>query len=83
MGIRGYTGVLANGEAIHYVDRKRWFWFLSVIYPLQVFISIGLHASTGNELWFFLPLLNFFVVTPLLDWLIGEDTNNPPEEVVM
>jgi len=42
-----------------------------------------LHSSTGNELWFFLPLVNFFVFTPVLDWLIGEDTNNPPEEVVM
>ena len=81
--MKGYTGVSADGKAIHYVDRKRWFWLLSVAYPLQVFIPIGLHASTGNELWFFLPLLTNFVVAPLLDWLVGEDTNNPPEEVVM
>lgn len=81
--MKGYTGVSADGKAIHYVDRKRWFWLLSVAYPVQVFIPIWLHASTGNELWFGLPLLSFFLITPLLDWLIGEDTNNPPEEVVM
>ena len=81
--MKGFTAVAADGAAIHYVDRKRWFWILSVVYPLQVFVPMWLHASTGNELWFFLPVLNFFVLTPLLDWLIGEDTSNPPEEVVM
>ena len=83
MIMKGYTGVAANGKAVHYIDRKRWFWVLSVIYPLQLLIPLWLHASTGSELWFFLPLFIFFVVTPLLDGLIGEDTNNPPEEVVM
>ncbi len=81
--MRGYTGVLPNGEAIHYVDRKRWFWLLSVAYPLQPFIAIWLHFKTGIELWFLLPLFVNFVVAPLLDWLIGEDRNNPPEAVVM
>ena len=79
----GYTGESASGEAIHYVDRKRWFWLLSVIYPLQALIPVGLHASTGNELWFFLPFLTNYLFAPLLDWAIGEDTNNPPEEVIM
>ena len=81
--MKGYTGVLANGEAIHYVDRKRWFWSLSVVYPLQPFIAIWLHFETGNELWFLLPLFISYVIAPLADWAIGEDTNNPPEEVVM
>ena len=81
--MKGYTGVSANGEAIHYVDRKRWFWLLSVAYPLQALVPVGLHASTGNELWFLLPFLINYLLAPALDWLIGEDTNNPPEEVIM
>ncbi|MCP4335781.1 MAG: alkane 1-monooxygenase [Gammaproteobacteria bacterium] len=81
--MKGYTGVLHNGEAIHYVDRKRWLWLLSVAYPLQPFVAIWLHFKTGNELWFLLPLAVNYVVAPLLDWAIGEDRNNPPEEVVM
>jgi len=81
--MKGYTGVLENGEAIHYIDRKRWLWSLSIVYPLQPFISIWLHFKTGNELWFLLPFLGNYVLAPLLDWAIGEDQNNPPEEVVM
>ncbi len=81
--MKGYTGVLANGEAIHYVDRKRWLWLLSVAYPLQPLLAIWLHFKTGNELWFLLPLVVNYVVAPLVDWAMGEDSNNPPEEVVM
>lgn len=81
--MKGYTGVSADGQAIHYVDKKRWLWMLSVIYPLKPFIAIGLHAKTGVEAWFLLPFFSNYVIAPLLDWLIGEDSNNPPEEVVM
>jgi len=81
--MKGYTGVLASGEAIHYVDRKRWLWLLSVAYPLQPFLAIWLHFRTGNELWFLLPLAINYVIAPIVDWAIGEDSNNPPEEVVM
>jgi len=49
--MKGYTGVLADGQAIHYVDKKRWLWILSVVYPLQPFITIALHAKTGVEAW--------------------------------
>ncbi len=79
----GYTSVNSAGEAIHYVDRKRWFWLLSVTYPLQPLLAIGLHWQTGNQAWFLLPFLINWVIAPILDWAIGEDTNNPPEEVVM
>lgn len=81
--MKGYTGVLANGEAIHYVDRKRWLWLLSVTYPLQPFIAVWLHFETGNELWLLLPLVTNYMIAPIIDWAIGEDRNNPPEEVVM
>jgi len=81
--MKGYTGVAEDGQAIHYVDRKRWFWLLSVLFPLQALLPVALHASSGNELWFLLPLLIYYLLVPALDWVIGEDTNNPPEEVIM
>lgn len=81
--MKGYTGVLPSGEAIHYIDRKRWLWLLSVAYPLQPLVAVWLHFRTGNELWLLLPLVTSYVVAPLLDWAIGEDSNNPPEEVVI
>ncbi len=80
--MRGYTGTLPNGEAIHYMDRKRWLWLMSVVFPLQPFIGIGLHAQTGNEAWLLLPIGLSYILLPLLDALIGEDKNNPPEAVM-
>lgn len=81
--MKGYTATLANGEAVFYRDRKRWFWLLSVFYPLQPFVGIWLHAETGNQAWLLLPLALGYIVAPLLDWLLGEDVNNPPEAVVV
>ena len=81
--MKGYTGVAENGQAIHYVDRKRWFWLLSVLFPLQALLPVALHASSGNELWFLLPLVIYYLLVPAFDWVIGEDTNNPPDEVIM
>jgi alkane 1-monooxygenase len=81
--MKTYTGVSTDGQTICYVDRKRWLWNLSVIYPLQPFVAIALHAGTGVETWFLLPFFLNYVVAPLIDFLVGEDRNNPPEEIVM
>ena len=81
--MKGYTATLENGEAIYYQDRKRWFWLLSVFYPLQAFLGMWLHARTGNEAWLLLPLALTYIGAPLLDWWLGEDQNNPPEAVVL
>ena len=81
--MKGYIATLDTGEAIFYQDRKRWFWSLSVLYPLQPFLGIWLHAETGNEAWLLLPLALGYVAAPILDWLLGEDENNPPEAVVL
>ena len=80
--MKGYTATLPDGEAILYIDRKRWLWMLSVIYPLQPLLGVVLHAYTGQELWLFLPLVLSYVLLPTFDWLIGEDENNPPEAIV-
>lgn len=79
----GYTATLPSGAAIIYIDRKRWLWLMSVLYPLQPFVGIWLHSITGNELWLLLPFALDYGLGPILDWLLGEDLNNPPEEVVM
>ncbi len=81
--MRGYTAADENGEAIHYVDRKRWLWLMSVAYPLEPFLAIGLHYLTGNEWWLLLPLALNYGLGPIVDWLLGEDRNNPPEEVAI
>lgn len=81
--MKGYSATLSNGEAIIYIDRKRWLWLMSVLYPLQPLLAIWLHSITGNELWLLLPLVVNYGLGPAVDWLLAEDLNNPPEEVVM
>ncbi len=67
---------------IAYRDRKRWLWILSVLWPLMPLSGIGIYILSGSEWAFAAPLLLAYVVSPVLDWLIGADPNNPPEEIV-
>jgi alkane 1-monooxygenase len=77
-----YTAIDAQGTRIEYRDRKRWWWTLSLINPLVLFTGMAAQAMTGREIALGLPLLIAYGLLPLLDFLIGEDENNPPEEVV-
>lgn len=81
--MKGYTATLPSGEAIVYVDRKRWLWLMSVLLPLEPLLAIWLHSITGNELWLLLPVAINYGLGPAIDWLLGEDRNNPPDQVVM
>ena len=67
---------------VEYRDRKRWWWSLSVVYPLLPFAGMAAHAWSGREIALGLPLLISYGLMPLVDLLIGEDRNNPPEAVV-
>ncbi|HMB60783.1 MAG TPA: alkane 1-monooxygenase [Xanthomonadales bacterium] len=67
---------------IQYSDGKRYFWALSVLLPLFPLLGICLYTLDGSLWWFGLPLLFSYVMIPLLDWALGTDTNNPPEEIV-
>ncbi|MDA0706807.1 MAG: alkane 1-monooxygenase [Proteobacteria bacterium] len=80
--MKTYLATTPDGAPIEYVDRKRWLWSLALVYPLLPMAGIGWHAMTGNEWWLALPLLLAYLVSPIIDWAIGEDGNNPPEEVV-
>ncbi|MEZ5658356.1 MAG: alkane 1-monooxygenase [Burkholderiaceae bacterium] len=70
------------GRTIHYQDRKRYAWLMSVFFPLNPLAGIAIHAATGNPAWLALPLLANYGLVPLIDALIGEDASNPPEAVV-
>jgi len=64
-------------------DRKRWGWLLSVIGPGLAAIGTLAHTLGATSLWWFaVPLVLFYLVVPIADWLIGEDLTNPPESQV-
>lgn len=77
-----YTATDAEGRTVSYRDRKRWAWSLSVVWPLVPLTGLAAHHVSGHEIGLALPLLISYGLMPLLDALIGEDENNPPEDVV-
>jgi alkane 1-monooxygenase len=70
-----------SGE-VRYRDTKRYLWWLSVASPAVPGLSALLLWQTGALFWAAFPLIFYFALVPALDALLGEDANNPPEEVV-
>ncbi|KVS74963.1 alkane 1-monooxygenase [Burkholderia cepacia] len=73
---------MTDGSASGWSDGKRYLWLLGAltitlpIFAAQLALSTGLHVF-----WWFGPLFAFGVI-PILDTLIGDDRDNPPEAVV-
>ena len=67
---------------ISYTDNKRYLWLLSVVMPILALSGIFCFQLTGEQWTLWLPILFSYLVIPILDWLIGVDNNNPPEELV-
>ena len=62
-----------------YRDRKRWAWLLSVVFPLLPLLGVWLHHVSGWEIALVVQMVISYGFMPILDALIGEDLNNPPE----
>ncbi len=65
-------------------DRKRYLWALSPALPVIGTAALAAYAIAPKKLralaWTGPALVNALI--PALDHLIGEDTNNPPEDVI-
>jgi alkane 1-monooxygenase len=78
-----FTAQGADGKPVSYVDGKRYLWLMSLTGPLIPMLSVYWYmASSQNTLTLLFPLAYTFIVIPLIDALMGEDTHNPPEAVV-
>lgn len=77
-----FVAQAADGRTMRYVDGKRYLWLSSLIPPLIPPAGIGLYFLTGNPLATVFPLAYTFVLVPIIDAVLREDTHNPPEEVV-
>ncbi len=63
-------------------DGKRYLWLLGLVVPLLPFVGFGLAEATGSELVWFIGPVVVFGLFPLLDWTVGLDRANPPEDIV-
>lgn len=63
-------------------DKKRYAWLLGLIVPCAPFIAWAAVSITGwSFLWYGGPLI-VFVLFPILDQIIGQDSENPPDSVL-
>ncbi|MFY9488986.1 MAG: alkane 1-monooxygenase [Solirubrobacterales bacterium] len=63
-------------------DPKRYAWILGLLIPTAPFIAWAAVALTGwNVFWWTGPII-VFGIFPVLDTLIGTDSENPPESVL-
>lgn len=80
--MKTYSVAMTDGSILEYQDRKRIFWWGSLLYPLLGLTGVGLMAWTGREYLLITPIFLTYVVGPFSDWLYGVDENNPPEALV-
>ena len=79
---RTYPFIDRRGRQKVYTDNKRPWWLASVVYPLFPLYAIALYVLTGQTWTLAVPMLLSYFGIPLLDYWLGEDTSNPPEDVV-
>lgn len=75
------TEAYADGAG-GWVDPRRGWWALAAVLPLLPAVAIGLTELTGSQLALWLPLAVVYGLVPVLDWMVGEDTANPPPAAV-
>ena len=65
-----------------WVDGKRYLWLLGALTITLPLHAANLALQTGWHIfWWFGPIFVFGII-PVLDYLIGDDPSNPPDEVV-
>ena len=67
---------------IEYTDKKRYLWMSSLAMPAFPMLGIVLYFLFDSQWMLALPLVFSYLVIPFLDYAIGSDENNPPEEIV-
>lgn len=69
--------------AAAYRDRKRYLWLFSLLSPALALLGPALYVLVEpSVVWLWLSPGFFYLVVPVLDYLLGEDTSNPPEAAV-
>lgn len=67
---------------ISYTDNKRWLWLSAIVWTLLPLLIMAVFLLTSNPWVLILPLHIAYLLVPIIDYIIGTDTSNPPEELV-
>ena len=63
-------------------DAKRYLWILGLTMPLLPFLAVLLNSATGWGVWLWLGPIVILGIVPLIDWSVGLDPSNPPDDVI-
>jgi alkane 1-monooxygenase len=80
--MKTFSAQTADGRTVSYTDGKRYYWFFSFLLAFVTPATIALYFWSGSVFAVFFPLVYMYVLIPIFDLIGGEDTHNPPEEVV-
>ncbi len=72
----------ATSLPAQWIDSKRHLWLLGIPVTLLPLNGGLLVQDTGSALFWWLPMFFFYVFLPLMDWIIGADSSNPPDDAV-
>lgn len=79
---RTKSGRRCTAEVAQWRDPKRLLWLLGLVVPGMTGLAWVLVTTTGlTVFWWSGPML-VFVVIPILDAVVGQDRDNPPETVL-
>ena len=67
---------------IEYRDKKRLLWVLAILFTLLPLVTFAMYFQIPSVWVLIMPLLVSYLFVPVVDYLMGSDTSNPPEEIV-
>ncbi|REF01036.1 alkane 1-monooxygenase [Thermomonospora umbrina] len=77
------TAISAPGTSeVVWRDGKKYLWLLGLFVPAFPFLAWGGVAATGWDVLWFSGAFLLYGLFPILDLLVGKDSNNPPESVL-
>ena len=65
-----------------WVDRRRYWWPISLVVPSLALIAFGLVELTGSAWFWWTGAVFIYGLIPLLDWWVGSDASNPPQAAI-
>jgi len=76
------AGTFIASDGTTYVDKKRYYWWFSLLLPCIAVAGPLFYQVYHQEFFLWLFFIVVYCLFPLFDYLMGEDTSNPPESVI-
>ncbi|MEP0191945.1 MAG: alkane 1-monooxygenase [Erythrobacter sp.] len=77
-----FVATAKDGTEIHYRDGKRFLYLSAVFFPVIPTLSVLLYFTSIGVWATLIPFAYLYMFAPIVDAIIGEDTHNPPDEVM-